>query len=74
MTDEEMLREVHQAVLGIKGTDDRGILGDMKKVRETIESVCADQNKLKGTVHNLIWFLAGTGLLAGGTLIKLLVG
>ena len=77
MTDLErdvMLQQLHQAVVGIPGTADKGMLGDMKQVKETIKSVCDDQNKLKGTVHNLIWFLGGTGVLTAGAIAKLLIG
>ena len=77
MTDtdrDNMLRELHQAIKGIPGTDDKGMLGDLKQVKDTIKSVCEDQNKLKSKVNGLIWFLAGSGLLFGGTITKLLIG
>ena len=77
MTDIErdaMLRELHQAIKGIPGTDDKGMLGDMKEIKTTVKDVCEDQNKLKGKVNNLIWFMAGSGVLAGGTIIKMIVG
>ena len=72
MTDLEMIRQVHQAIFGLSDTDEKGMVGDIKDIKKTVADVCSDQTKLKIKVGNLIWFLAGTGLLAGGTLIKLL--
>ena len=82
MTDEERddkLNAVYIAVLGIPGTDNKGMSGDMKDLRksvtESLKSICDNHDKLKSVVYGLIWFLTGTGILAGtGIGISKLIG
>ena len=74
MTDLEMIRQVHQAIFGLSDTDEKGMVGDIKEIKKTVAEVCSDQTKLQGKVNNFIWFLAGTGVLSVGTIVKLLVG
>ena len=72
MTDEERdekLNAVYMAVLGIPGTDNKGMSGDMRDLRkfvtESVKTICDNHDKLKAVVYGLIWFLTGTGLLTG---------
>ncbi len=34
---DDLLKETHQAVLGIKGTDDNGMAGDIKEIKLHLE-------------------------------------
>ena len=72
MTDEERdekLNAVYIAVLGIPGTDNKGMAGDVKDLRksvtESLKAICDNHDKLKAVVFGLIWFLIGTGILTG---------
>ena len=35
---DELVRETHQAVLGIKGTDDKGMVGDIKEIKAHLDN------------------------------------
>ena len=74
MTDEQMIREVYQAMFGVHATDETGMIGDIKDIKKSIRNIYNDQNKLKNRVNSLTYFLLGSGLLAGGTIVKLLIG
>ena len=62
---EEIAREVHQAVLGVNGTDDRGLVGDLKELVKLFreQNGRVRRNTLKITA--IIFLLVGTGIVGG---------
>lgn len=54
----KLLRELHQAVIGIPGTDDKGMMGKLN-------TLCDEHGKLKITVYTLIALLIGGGIITG---------
>ena len=72
-----MLQQVHQAMFGVKDTEETGIVGDIKEIKKTVKDVCSDQNKLNSKVHNLIWYLIGSGVITAGagiSFLKMVIG
>ena len=55
----KLLRELHQAVIGIPGTDDKGMIGKLN-------TLCDEHDKLKIVVYTLIALLVGGGIITGG--------
>ena len=72
-TQKELTQEVHQAVLGVKGTDDKGMVGDLKELKEEFRGGLSKHNarirRLEITVASI---LIATG--GGYGLAKLLGG
>ena len=54
MTDEAMLRAVYQAVVGIPGTADEGMVGDFKALKAHIEEQKVAQQTLDADQYNKI--------------------
>ena len=73
---DNLLKEVHQAVLGVKGTEDGGLVGDFKELKEAVKDSNGRQNKLSKKVNTIIGVLIGCGILGGGSvgLIQLIGG
>ncbi len=61
MTDEEnkTLSEVFQAVLGIKGTEDTGMVGDIKDIKKLLQKQNGRVRRLEITVAAIIVSLGG---------------
>ena len=70
MTDEEfkLLREVHQGLYGVKGTEEKGLLGDFKDLSDEFKTHCKDNDKTKTVLYWLIGVLIGAGVLTGGSI------
>lgn len=59
---EKLINELHQAVLGVPGTDDTGMVGDIKEVKKYQR----DQNGkvMKNTIYRKIYAgIGGFGLI-----------
>lgn len=65
-TDRKLLQEVHQAVLGVPDTEDNGLVGDFKELKEAVKESNGRQRKLSKKVNTMIGVLVGCGLLTGG--------
>lgn len=59
-------REVKQAVVGIPGTEDTGLVGQVKAVCERQDTQEERHNKLSTRFWLLVGILSGTGVLSGG--------
>jgi len=77
-TNKELTREVHQAVLGIPDTDDNGLVGVVKEIREyliiqngNIAKNRVEMNRNRLVLAALIAFLTGAGFLEGFHIIDL---
>lgn len=67
-TPEQLHLEVHQAVLGIPGTEDRGIVGDVKEIKEAVRA----QNHRLRKNENKVWYILGmVAVLASGVGVAL---
>ncbi len=64
-TSGQLIQEVHQAMFGVEGTEDRGIVGDVRETRKDVK----EQNKRVGKAEakiNKIWgVLIGIGAVGG---------
>lgn len=63
---DDLIKETHQALLGIPGTEDNGLVGDFKELKEVVKqqnsrirNVETKQSKVKG-------ILIGLGILGSG--------
>ena len=63
---DQMLQEVHQGIWGVKGTEDKGLMGDFKELKEAVKEQNGRHHKLSKKVNILIGALVGSGLLTGG--------
>ena len=71
MTDAErdrIIRELHTAMLGIPGTRDTGLVGNVDNIVIEIKELCAAHARLKLLVYTLIALLVGAGVITGGVL------
>ncbi len=60
---EKIINEVHQAVLGVKGTEDKGIVGDLKELKVYVRKQNGRIRKLELGGISLISLLIGLGIL-----------
>ncbi len=60
---EKIINEVHQAVLGVKDTDDKGMVGDLKELKGHVKKQNGRITRLEITVASLVTALTGAGIL-----------
>lgn len=58
----ELVRETHQAVFGVPGTDEKGMVGDIREIKELI----IQQNGRYRRLSNRVWYLIGALSVGGG--------
>ena len=58
------IQEVHQSVFGVPGTEDKGMAGDIKDIKNLIKEQNCRYDKLKSKVYYLCGVVA---CIAGGT-------
>jgi len=76
-TQKQMTYETHQAVLGIEGTEDKGLVGDVKEIKADVKSQNKRVTKLEGKqrlIYGLIIGAAGAGGGLGALISKLFEG
>jgi hypothetical protein len=64
LTPEQMTQQVHQAMFGVPGTDDGGMVCDIKRLVDHVEKQNGRIRKLEIIVYSVI----GTAVLGGGGL------
>ncbi|KKL05276.1 hypothetical protein LCGC14_2607660 [marine sediment metagenome] len=64
-TQKELIQEVHQAVLGVEGTDDKGLVGDLKELKTDVKAQNGRVGRNTLKIAGIIAFLAGLGVLGG---------
>ena len=62
---EKLINELHQAVLGVPGTEDGGMAGDIKKIKDD------QKENFIATTKNTVWRKVIAGV--GGTVIVIVV-
>lgn len=66
-TQKQLIQEVHQGMYGVPGTDDRGLMGDMRDMRGRINGLGTSHGRLKRNFWILVGILTGLGVLGGST-------
>lgn len=56
---DDLIKETHQALLGIKGTEDKGLVGDFKNLSKS-------HYNLRRNFWYLVGVLTGLGIIGGG--------
>jgi len=65
-TQKKLIQEVHQAMFGVPNTEDMGLVGDFKEVRQAVREQNHRYHKLNGKVNKIIGIVIGCGILSGG--------
>ena len=75
---DDLARETHQALLGVKDTEDRGLVGDFREFKKDVITRLDKQNgritKNKLMIVGLISLLTGLGILDATVLHKVFGG
>lgn len=61
----QLTQEVHQAVLGVPGTEDSGLVGDMKELKYDVKKQNGRVRLNTVRIAIIIGVLAGLGVLGG---------
>ena len=61
-----MAEEVHQGMFGVEGTDDRGLVGDVKEIKSTVKEQNKRVTKVEGKVKQIYGMIIGAALAGGG--------
>lgn len=59
------VQEVHQAVLGVPGTEDKGLVGDIKEVKGDVKNQNGRVRRNSARIAIIAGVLAGLGVLGG---------
>jgi len=71
---EKIINEVHQAVLGVPKTEDKGMVGDLRELKNHVKSQNGRITKLEIGLCSLVTLLAGMGILEWQDVIHLFGG
>ena len=77
-TQEEMVRELYQVIIGIPNNpDENGLIGDVKEIKENGKTLNGRLGKAEGKINKMWGILIGIGAVGGtglGMGIKSLLG
>jgi len=73
-TQKQLAQETHQAVLGVEGTADKGLVGDVKDVVGILKTQNHRIRKLEIVVGSLIAALVSAGVLDAAIFNKVIGG
>ena len=65
-TQKQMIYETHQAMFGVGGSDDRGLVGDVREIKGNVKAQNDRVGKLEGKVAKIYGMIAGAALVGGG--------
>jgi len=71
---DELLIELKTAMVGLKDTDEKGMVGDIKEIKETLKKQNGRIRKNTITIVALVSFLTGIGLLEWQDVIHIFGG
>jgi len=71
---DELLIELKTAMVGLKDTDEKGMVGDIKEIKETLRKQNGRIRKNTITIVALVSFLTGIGLLEWQDVIHIFGG
>jgi len=66
-TQEQLIQETHQGLYGVKDTDDKGLIGDVREIKDDVKNQNRRITKLEGAQKRLYGMIMGAGLAGGGT-------
>ncbi len=72
-----LIGEVHQAVLGVPDSDDKGLVGDVKELVKTVKEQNSRIRKNEVRISRIVGILIGMSVLGGtgiGLGVKTLLG
>ena len=61
----QLIREIWQGVYGIPGTQEKGLAGDVKEIKDHLSEQNSKINKNTNKIHYIIGVLASLGILSG---------
>ena len=62
----QMIYETHQAMFGVEGSEDYGLVGDVKEIKTNVKVQNMRVSKLEGKVARIYGMIAGAALVGGG--------
>ena len=65
-TQEQLIQRVHQGMFGVEGTDDKGLVGDVKEIKATVKEQNSRVTKVEGKIRYIYGLIAGAALAGGG--------
>ena len=65
-TQKQMIQEVHQGMFGVEGSDDKGLVGDVKETKEDIRKQNGRLRKAETGIKQLYGMVVGAALAGGG--------
>jgi len=71
---DELLVELKTAVVGMKDTDEKGLVGDIKEIKETLKKQNGKIARNRNGLIALIAFLCGVGVLEWQDVIHIFGG
>jgi len=63
---EQLIWEVHQGMFGVEGSDDKGLVGDMKETKADIKNQNGRVTKVEGKIRYIYGMIVGAALAGGG--------
>ena len=63
MSQEEQVRELHQAIFGVKDSADKGMAGDMREIKELLKTQNGRVQNNRASISKLKGIMIGLGLL-----------
>ena len=64
---DDLIKATHQALLGLDGTEDKGLVGDFKELKKDFKEANGRQRKTDKRLNILIGTLIGLGIIGGGS-------
>lgn len=72
-TQGQMIQETHQGLFGVEGTEDKGLVGDIKEIKSDVGTMKRDMNGKFDEVHKRVsklstkvWLIVGVLVSSGG--------
>jgi len=63
---EQLIWEVHQGMFGVDGSDEKGLVGDMKETKEDVKKQNGRVTKIEGRIKYMYGLIIGAALAGGG--------
>ena len=61
-----VLNTLHTVILGVPGTEEKGLVGDVKEIKDSVAGLSKSHGKLKRNFYILVGMLIGSGVITGG--------
>lgn len=62
----QMIYETHQAMFGVGGSEDKGLVGDVRGIAANVKTQNSRVDKLETKVAKIYGMIAGAALVGGG--------